>query len=161
MEIRVLDALCQCGDDVPCRGERLLRLLQVPLLLVGSPKCSLDLPEQGQVLLQDRSTPGFLQDLDRLLCSTKCGQCLALAFPEPGNDAFCRLSCSLRSHLKQLLILAQREFGLLAHDCISCSAASASRISPRAAYASTWTERYSVIQKAEPSSRTASSPISA
>src|SRR5712691_10650089 len=113
MEIRVLDALCQCSDDMPCRGERLLRLLQVPLLLVGSPKCSLDLPEQGQVLLQDRSTPRFLR-------STKCGQCLALAFPEPGNDAFCRLSCSLRSHLKQLLILAQREFGLLLRQSELC-----------------------------------------
>jgi len=119
-EIRVLDALRQGGDHVTCRGERLLRLLQVPLLLVGSPKRSLDLPEQGQVLLQDRSTPGFLQDLDRLLCSTKCGQCLALAFPEPGNDAFCRLSCSLRSHLKQLLILAQREFGLVLRQSELC-----------------------------------------
>src|SRR5258708_13589578 len=108
MEIRVLDALCQCGDDVPCRGERLLRLLQVPLPLVGSPKCSLDLPEQGQVLLQGRSTPAFLQDLDRLLCSTKSGQSLALAFPEPGNDAFRRLSCSLSTRLTQLLNLAQR-----------------------------------------------------
>ncbi len=34
------------------------------------------------------------------LTGPSAAECLALAFPEPGNDAFCRLSCSLRSHLR-------------------------------------------------------------